>query len=195
MSRNFSRQRRSTRLPRLAAKLGSAGAPHGGQTRSQAVQSLAALALLGVVSVLVGMVLGASKERLETTAGLLMMVPAAIALRGNIFGALGSRLGTAIHAGTYQLSMRPASVMGENVLASISPQPRSLGGVGGIGKGGRLAFWHSRFHQPGVIPGDQRSGRSARLAYRAGRRPVVGCGLGAFRLGSRQCHGSDGYRY
>ncbi len=52
--------------------------------------------------------------------GLLLMVPAATALRGNIFGAMGSRLGTAIHSGTFRLSLRPASVMGENVVASLS---------------------------------------------------------------------------
>ncbi len=84
------------------------------------VQSLAALGLLALVSVLVGWVLGASADRLESMSGLLMMVPAAIALRGNIFGALGSRLGTAIHSGTYRLSLRPASVMGENVIASLA---------------------------------------------------------------------------
>ena len=33
-----------------------------------------------------------------------VLVPAAIGMRGNVFGALGSRLGTLIHAGTFRVS-------------------------------------------------------------------------------------------
>jgi mgtE-like transporter len=48
----------------------------------------------------------------------LVLVPAAIGLRGTIFGALGARLGTAIHAGTFGFSTRADTVLGQNVLAS-----------------------------------------------------------------------------
>lgn len=82
-------------------------------------ERLAALFMLVVVALLAGLTLGHNTDRLEELPGLLLMVPAAIALRGNIFGALGARLGTAIHAGTFRLSMRPSSVVGENVLASV----------------------------------------------------------------------------
>lgn len=82
-------------------------------------ERLAALLMLVVVALLAGLTLGHNTERLEELPGLLLMVPAAIALRGNIFGALGSRLGTAIHAGTFRLTLRPSSVVGENVLASL----------------------------------------------------------------------------
>ncbi|MDH3755936.1 MAG: magnesium transporter, partial [Acidimicrobiia bacterium] len=82
-------------------------------------QSLIALALLAIASVAAGLTLGENNERLEELPGLLLLVPAAIALRGNIFGALGSRLGTAIHAGTFRLSIRPASVVGQNSWASL----------------------------------------------------------------------------
>jgi len=82
-------------------------------------ERLAALFMLVVVALLAGLTLGHNTDRLEELPGLLLMVPAAIALRGNIFGALGARLGTAIHAGTFRLSMRPSSVVGENVLASL----------------------------------------------------------------------------
>ena len=83
-------------------------------------QSLVALGLLATVSVVVGVLLGASADRLGQLGGLLLMVPAAIALQGKIFGALGSRLGTAIHAGTFRLSLRPATVVGENILAGLA---------------------------------------------------------------------------
>lgn len=83
------------------------------------VHSLVALALLALTAVIAGVTLGESTTTLERFPGLLLMVPAAIALRGNIFGALGSRLGTAIHTGTFRLSLRPGAVVGENVLASL----------------------------------------------------------------------------
>lgn len=94
---------------------GVSGVPHWAGT-----QSLVALGLLAVVSVVVGILLGASADRLGQLGGLLLMVPAAIALQGKIFGALGSRLGTAIHAGTFRLSLRPATVVGENILAGLA---------------------------------------------------------------------------
>lgn len=84
-----------------------------------AFQSLVALGLLAVTAVVAGATLGESAERLEQLPGLLLMVPAAIALRGNVFGAMGSRLGTSIHAGTFRLSIRPGTVIGDNVLASL----------------------------------------------------------------------------
>lgn len=82
-------------------------------------QSLGALCILAVTSVVAGVVLGRSHERLAELPGLLLLVPAAIALPGKIFGALGSRLGTAIHAGTFRLSLRSSSVVGQNVWASL----------------------------------------------------------------------------
>ena len=82
-------------------------------------QSLGALCILAVTSVIAGVILGRSHERLAELPGLLLLVPAAIALRGNIFGALGSRLGTAIHAGTFRLSLRSSTVVGQNVWASM----------------------------------------------------------------------------
>ena len=43
---------------------------------------------------------------------------AAIGLRGNIFGTFGSRISTTIHAGTFRLSTRRDTVLGQNVLAA-----------------------------------------------------------------------------
>lgn len=90
-----------------------------GYTKGGARETLASLTLLSFSSVVAGILLGKNTSRLEELPGLLLMVPAAIALRGNIFGAVGARLGTAIHAGTYRLSFRPTSVVGENVIGSL----------------------------------------------------------------------------
>lgn len=69
---------------------------------------------------LAGLTLGAMTGTLEELPGLLVLVPAAIGMRGNVFGALGSRLGTSIHTGTFRLSRRPDTVVGQNVLAAIA---------------------------------------------------------------------------
>jgi mgtE-like transporter len=67
-----------------------------------------------------GLVLGSITGTLEKLPGLLVLVPAAIGMRGNIFGALGSRLGTAIHSGTYRLSRRTDTLVGQNLVASLA---------------------------------------------------------------------------
>ena len=69
---------------------------------------------------LAGLVLGSITGTLEALPGLLVLVPAAIGLRGNVFGALGRRLGTTIHPGTYQLARRRDTVVGQNLAAALS---------------------------------------------------------------------------
>jgi mgtE-like transporter len=83
-------------------------------------QGLAALLVSSAGDLLAGLTLGAITDTLAALPGLLVLVPAAIGMRGNVFGALGSRLGTAIHAGTFRLSRRADTVVGQNVLASLA---------------------------------------------------------------------------
>ncbi|HZQ26082.1 MAG TPA: magnesium transporter [Acidimicrobiales bacterium] len=83
-------------------------------------QGLAALLVSSGGDLLAGLTLGAITHTLENLPGLLVLVPAAIGMRGNIFGALGSRLGTAIHTGTFRLSRRADTVVGQNILASLA---------------------------------------------------------------------------
>ena len=51
--------------------------------------------------------------------GLVVLVPAAIGMRGNVFGALGSRLGTMIHTGTFRVSRRIDTEVGQNLSGAI----------------------------------------------------------------------------
>lgn len=81
-------------------------------------QALVALVISSVTATGAGVALALITDTLERLPGLLVLVPAAIGMRGNIFGALGSRLSTTIHAGTFRLSSRPDSVVGQNVLAA-----------------------------------------------------------------------------
>ena len=83
-------------------------------------QGLVALLVSSAGDLLAGLTLGSITHTLDALPGLLVLVPAAIGMRGNIFGAMGSRLGTAIHAGTFRFSRRTDTVVGQNVLASLA---------------------------------------------------------------------------
>lgn len=82
-------------------------------------QSLAATLVSSGGDLLAGLTLASLSHTLELLPGLVVLVPAAIGMRGNIFGALGSRFGTAIHTGTFRLSRRATTEVGQNVVASI----------------------------------------------------------------------------
>jgi len=110
------RRARDLRLLGLGRRLVDLLGPTGDATR----QSLIALAFNSCSSFAAGAVLGSITDTFEELPGLLVMVPAAIGLRGNIFGALGNRLSTSIHAGSFRLSGRRESVLVQNVLASLS---------------------------------------------------------------------------
>ena len=66
-----------------------------------------------------GITLGSITHTLERLPGLLVLVPAAIGMRGNIFGALGSRLGTQIHAGTFRMTRRVDTEVGQSMSAAL----------------------------------------------------------------------------
>jgi mgtE-like transporter len=67
-----------------------------------------------------GLVLGSITHTLELLPGLLVLVPAAVGLRGNVFGALGSRLGTLVATGSFRLSRRRDTQVGQNLEASVA---------------------------------------------------------------------------
>ena len=87
-----------------------------------------------------GMVLAASEGTLAELPGLLLLVPGAIALRGNVFGAMGSRLGTAVHAGTFRLSARPDGVVGQNLLGAAALSLVLSAVLGLMARGTAIAF-------------------------------------------------------
>jgi mgtE-like transporter len=66
-----------------------------------------------------GITLGSITHTLNSLPGLLVLVPAAIGMRGNVFGGLGSRLGTLIHTGTFRVSRRLDTPVGQNVAAAL----------------------------------------------------------------------------
>jgi mgtE-like transporter len=78
-------------------------------------QGLVALVLSTAASFVAGLTLGSITGTLDALPGLLVLIPASVALRGTIFGAIGARLGTSIHAGLFEVTARRDSVLGRNV--------------------------------------------------------------------------------
>lgn len=81
-------------------------------------QGLLALGFSTGVGIGAGLVLGAIGPVLAEFPGLLILVPAAIGIRGAIFGALGARLGTGILTGQYEQTLRPGTFTRANVEAA-----------------------------------------------------------------------------
>ena len=77
-----------------------------------------ALALGLGATLIAGIVLASAEERLESVPGLLALIPAAIGMRGAIFGALGSRLSTGILTGQFDRVLSRRSFLGRQVEAS-----------------------------------------------------------------------------
>jgi mgtE-like transporter len=90
-----------------------------GPAASDAGQSLGALAFSAVASLVTGLTFALFTDVLDDYPGLLLFIPAAIGLRGNVFGPLGSRLSTAIRAGTLTWNLRPDSLLGQNVIGAV----------------------------------------------------------------------------
>jgi mgtE-like transporter len=82
-------------------------------------QTLVAQSFNSSTSFIAGTVLASMHDTFKQYPGLLVLVPAAIGLRGNIFGAFGNRISTTIHAGTFRLSARRDTILGQNILASM----------------------------------------------------------------------------
>jgi mgtE-like transporter len=69
----------------------------------EALPALVASLLGGLVA---GVVLGGMRAELRDVPGLLVLVPALLATRGNVYGSLGARLATALHQGLIEPRVR-----------------------------------------------------------------------------------------
>jgi mgtE-like transporter len=80
---------------------------------------IVALLISTATGLVAGITLGKISHTLEALPGLVILVPAAVGMRGNVFGALGSRLGTAVHTGEFRLSRRLDTLVGQNLASSV----------------------------------------------------------------------------
>ena len=86
---------------------------------SRSLKSGSSALLIGLGATLVaGIVLGSAEEQLEAVPGLLALIPAAIGMRGSIFGALGSRLATGILTGQFTPELVRRNFLGRQIEAS-----------------------------------------------------------------------------
>ena len=69
-------------------------------------QGLVALVLSTVAGFIAGLTLSGIGDTLQALPGLIILIPAAVGMRGTIFGAIGARLGTTNAAGTFEVSFR-----------------------------------------------------------------------------------------
>ncbi|MBU7014358.1 MAG: magnesium transporter [Theionarchaea archaeon] len=81
-------------------------------------QGIISLVLASLGSLVGGIILGTFSDVLELFPGLMIMVPAAIGMRGNIFASLGSRLSTSLHMGEISRLSRSPVITG-NISASL----------------------------------------------------------------------------
>jgi mgtE-like transporter len=86
---------------------------------SRSIRSGSSALALGLGATLIaGMTLASAEGRLQGIPGLLALIPAAIGMRGAIFGALGSRLATGILTGEFDRRLTRRSYLGRQIEAS-----------------------------------------------------------------------------
>lgn len=82
-------------------------------------QAFIAVCVASLTSLLAGLVLAAMGERIEEVAGLFVLIPVSIGMRGNIFGALSARLGTSIHSGLFEVSSDRGGILVQNIYSAM----------------------------------------------------------------------------
>jgi mgtE-like transporter len=82
-------------------------------------QGLVALVLSTAAGFIAGLTLAHLTGTLDAFPGLIVLVPAAVGMKGTIFGAIGARLGTANAAGLLTIDLEPGGVLRRNVDVAI----------------------------------------------------------------------------
>ena len=82
-------------------------------------QGFVALVISTMAGFVAGLTLAHITGTLEELPGLIVLIPAAVGMKGTIFGAIGARLGTANVAGLLEPTLRPGSVLHRNVYVAI----------------------------------------------------------------------------
>ena len=82
-------------------------------------QGLVALAVSTLAGFVAGLTLAHITGTLEELPGLIVLIPAAVGMKGTIFGAIGARLGTANVAGLLEPTLRRGGVLQRNVYVAV----------------------------------------------------------------------------
>jgi len=88
--------------------------------RTIVIQGLAVLMVCAAIEIFVGNVMGAMEEHLVATLpGLILVIPPLLSLRGNVNGALASRLGTALNTGSMESKFSMSKELKVNLISSL----------------------------------------------------------------------------
>ena len=82
-------------------------------------EGLIALLICAIGDLVAGIILGRMTFFLETFPGLLVVIPGAIGMRGNIFGSFASRLSTSLHIGLISPEFEFSEDLNNNIFASF----------------------------------------------------------------------------
>ncbi len=83
------------------------------------IQSSLSLSLCTLSGIIAGTVFSSMSEMLKLMPGLLILIPPANDMRGNVYGAMASRLGTSMHLGIFTPSLRD-NVLYNNIKSTIT---------------------------------------------------------------------------
>ena len=90
-----------------------------GEHKSTIKESLIALLICAIGDLCAGIILGKMTFFLETFPGLLVVIPGAIGMRGNIFGSFASRLSSNLHIGIISPKFEFSEQVNYNIFASF----------------------------------------------------------------------------
>ncbi|MEX1047474.1 MAG: magnesium transporter [Actinomycetota bacterium] len=83
-------------------------------------QGFVALIVSTAASFVAGITLGSITHTLEALPGLVILIPAAVGMRGTIFGSMGARLGTSAHAGLLDVTRDRSGVLKQNISVAVA---------------------------------------------------------------------------
>ncbi|MGM0397835.1 MAG: magnesium transporter [Halobacteriota archaeon] len=83
-------------------------------------EGAAPIAASAVGGLTAGVILGGMQEQLAALPGLLVLVPALLATRGNVYGAFASRIASGLHQGLIDSHIRPDDRLQAAVIAAMS---------------------------------------------------------------------------
>ncbi|AGI48276.1 putative divalent cation transporter [Thermoplasmatales archaeon BRNA1] len=81
---------------------------------------ITALVIAGTADLFAGLLMDQMEEYLTLIIGMMVLIYSTIGMRGNIFGAMGSRIGTAMNIGTFEMSFRRGTVLRANLESALA---------------------------------------------------------------------------
>ncbi len=82
-------------------------------------ESLVAIILSLIIVLIAGVLFSSLREALIALPGLMLLIPGALAMRGNIYASLGARLGTALHTGQLSSDAKGSPILREEMLVVL----------------------------------------------------------------------------